>query len=143
LEWEAAVKPRSPSGARVSAWEIMRRKVPRVASEIARRLLEAGRVTEAWSAINAVNESRPGWIPFEWEEMRLNVMEALGNKDEAQVFRWHCFERALNSAHLRAYLKRLPDFDDLETEERAMSCALRFPKHSWCPGPRWIRPRPS
>ena len=54
-------------------------------------------------------------------------MEALGNKDEAQVFRWQCFERTLNSAHLRAYLKRLPDFDDLEAEERAMSYALRFP----------------
>jgi hypothetical protein len=80
-----------------------------------------------WSAINAVNENRPGWIPFEWEEIRLNVMEALGNKDEAQCFRWQCFERTLKSAHLRAYLKRLPDFDDLETEERAMSYALRFP----------------
>jgi hypothetical protein len=60
------------------------RTVPRVASEIARRLLKAGRAKEAWIAINAVNESRPGWIPFEWEEIRLNVMEALGSKDEAQ-----------------------------------------------------------
>ena len=67
-------------------------------SELDGRLLEAGRAKEAWSAINAVNESRPGWIPFEWEEIRLNVMEALGNKDEAQVFRWQCFERTLNSA---------------------------------------------
>jgi hypothetical protein len=64
---------------------------------------------------------------LEWEEIRLNVMEALGNKDEAQGFRWECFERALNSAHLRTYLKRLPDFDDLEAEERAMFYALRFP----------------
>ena len=75
-------------------------------------------------------------------------MEALGNKDEAQAFRWQCFERTLNSAHLRAYLKRLPDFDDLEAEERAMSYALGFRTyirrwHSWYPGPRWIRPRPS
>ena len=54
-------------------------------------------------------------------------MEALGRQDEAQAFRWQCFERALNTAHLRAYLKRLPDFEDLEAEERAMSYALRFP----------------
>jgi uncharacterized protein DUF6880 len=101
--------------------------VPRVAAEIARRLLEAGRAKEAWSAINAVDENRPSWIPFEWEEVRLDVMEALGHKDEAQAFRWQCFERALNSAHLRAYLKRLPDFDDLEAEERAMSYTLRYP----------------
>jgi hypothetical protein len=54
-------------------------------------------------------------------------MEALGRKDEAQAFRWQCFERTLNSAHLRAHLKRLPDFDDVEAEERAMSYAVRFP----------------
>ena len=101
--------------------------VPRVAAEIARRLLEAGRAKEAWSAINAVDEKRPGWIPFEWEETRLDVMEALGRKDEAQAFRWQCFERALNSAHLRAYLRVLPDFEDLEAEERAMSSASVFP----------------
>jgi Family of unknown function (DUF6880) len=101
--------------------------VPRVAAGIARRLLEACRATEAWSAINAVDEKRPGWIPFEWEETRLDVMEALGRKDEAQAFRWQCFERALNSGHLRAYLKGLPDFEDLEAEERAMSYASGFP----------------
>ena len=104
-----------------------KRQVPRVAAEIARRLLEAGRAKEAWSAINAVDEKRPGWIPFEWEETRLDVMEALGRKDEAQAFRWQCFERALNSAHLRAYLRVLPDFEDLEAEERAMSYASGFP----------------
>jgi len=103
------------------------RTVPRVASEIARRLLEAGRVKEAWSAIDAIEENRPGWIPIEWEETRLDVMEALGRKDEAQGFRWECFEQSLNSAHLRAYLKRLPDFEDFEAEERAMLFVRRFP----------------
>jgi hypothetical protein len=88
--------------------------VPRVAAEIARRLLAANRANEAWKAINAIDENRPGWIPFEWEEVRLDVMEALARKDEAQTFRWQCFERTLNSAHLRAYLKRMPDFDDVE-----------------------------
>jgi hypothetical protein len=101
------------------------RTVPRVAAEIARRLLQAGRAKEAWSAINAVDEHGPGWIPFDWEEVRLDVMETLGRKDEAQAFRWQCFERTLNSAHLRAYLKRLPDFDDLEAEERAISYTLK------------------
>ena len=101
--------------------------VPRVAAEIARRLLEAGRAEEAWSAINAVDEKRPGWIPFEWEEVRLEVMEAFGRKVDAQAFRWQCFERTLNSDHLRAYLKRMPDFEEIEAEERAMSYALGFP----------------
>src|SRR5215470_6710792 len=60
------------------------RTVPLVASEIARRLLNAGRFEEAWKAINAVDESKPGWIPFEWEEVRLEVMEALGRNADAQ-----------------------------------------------------------
>jgi hypothetical protein len=101
--------------------------VPSVASEIARRLLHAGRLKEAWTAINAIDESKCGWIPFEWEEVRLAVMEALGRSEDAQRFRWQCFERGLNSDHLRAFLKKLPDFDDLEADERAMSHALKFP----------------
>ena len=52
--------------------------------------------------------------------MRLDVMEALGLKDEAQAFRLECFERMLNSTHLRAYLERLPDFDDVEAESKAL-----------------------
>jgi hypothetical protein len=73
------------------------RTVPSVASEIARRLLNTGRLEEAWTAINAIDESKPGWIPFEWEEVRLDVMEALGRKDDAQSFRWQCFERRLTA----------------------------------------------
>jgi hypothetical protein len=103
------------------------RTVPTVASEIARKLFSAGRLEEAWIAINAIDEGRCGWIPFEWEEVRLEVMEALGRSEDAQRFRWQCFERGLNSGHLRAFLKRLPDFDDLEAEERATSYVLKFP----------------
>jgi hypothetical protein len=124
------------------------KNVPRVAAEIAQRLLKAGRAGEAWSAINTVDEKRLGWIPFEWEQVRLDVMEALGRNEEAQAFRWQCFERTLSIAHLRAYLKRLPDFEDLEAEERAMSYALKSSNvHQalafWCRGPLWTRPRPS
>jgi hypothetical protein len=100
---------------------------PAIAAEIAQRLLKAGRTEEAWSAINAV-EQRSGWIPFEWEQVRVEVMEALGRKEEAQAFRWSCFERTLNDEHLRDYLKRLPEFEDIEAEERAMVTALGFPE---------------
>jgi hypothetical protein len=103
------------------------RHVPSVAVEIARRLLAAGRAKEAWAAINAVDQDRPGWIPFEWEQIRIEVLEALGRADEAQAFRWACFEHSLHPEHLRSYLKRLPDFDDLEAEERAIAHALAHP----------------
>ena len=97
------------------------RTVPTVAAEIAQRLLDAGRAEEAWAAINAAATDRIGDIPFEWQETRLAVMEALGMAEEAQAFRWGCFQRFFDATHLRDYLKRLPDFDDMETEERALA----------------------
>jgi hypothetical protein len=102
--------------------------VPKVAAEIAQRLLDAGRAEEAWDAINAAATERQGYVPYEWEETRLAVMEALGKDKEAQAFRWHCFEKHLNSTHLREHLKRLPDFNDIEAEERALSCAHASPR---------------
>lgn len=101
--------------------------VPAVATKIAGRLLAAGRIEEAWSAIDAVDENRSNWIPIEWEKMRIEILDALGRGEDAKQFQWACFERALNADHLRAYLKRLPEFDDLEVEEQAMQCALQFP----------------
>jgi hypothetical protein len=102
------------------------KSAPAIAVKIAERLLKAGRAQEAWSAINAVDQKHRGWIPYEWEDMRLQVMEALGRTKEAQAFRWQCFERTLSSAHLRAYLKRLPEFDDIEAEQRAIATAMKF-----------------
>ena len=46
--------------------------------------------------------------------------------EEAQAFRWGCFQRFFDASHLRDYLKRLPDFEDVEAEERA----LRFVRAS-------------
>jgi hypothetical protein len=102
------------------------RSVPRVAAEIAQRLLAAGRAEEAWTAINAIDEDRPGWIPLEWEQTRIDVLEALGRSEDAQAFRWTCFERSLNASHLREFLKRIPDFDDIGAEERALAHALGY-----------------
>ena len=95
--------------------------VPAVAAEIAQRLLDAGRAQEAWAAINAAAADRIGHTPFEWQQTRLAVMEALGMDEEAQAFRWGCFQKFLDATHLRDYLKRLPDFDDMEMEERALA----------------------
>ena len=102
------------------------RTVPAVATEIAGRLLSAGRVEEAWDAINVVDEDRRGWIPFEWEQRKIDILEKLGRGDEAKQFQWSCFERSLNPHHLRSYLKRLPDFEDADAEEQAMVHALQY-----------------
>jgi len=103
------------------------RKVPKIAAHIAQRLLAAGRPEEALKIIEATvhrKASSRDWPEFEWEDARIDVLEALGRADEAQAVRWSCFERFLSAPHLRAYLKRLPDFDDIEAEERALDYAL-------------------
>jgi hypothetical protein len=102
------------------------RKVPKIAAEIARRLLVAGRTKEAWQAIESAEHRRSGWPDFEWEDGRIEVLDALGRGDEAQAARLSCFERFLSARHLRAYLKQLPDFDDVEAEERALGHAERY-----------------
>src|SRR5215472_6108241 len=111
----------------IEQYEEETRRVPKIAGEIARRLLSAGRAREAWQTIETTKQRRGNgswdWPDFEWEDARIDVLEALGRADDAQAARWGCFERSLSSTHLRAYLKRLPDFDDVEAEKKAFDCA--------------------
>ena len=104
------------------------RKVREFAAGIARRLLKADRAEEALAALNEAVADRRDWSPrdFDWEDARIDALEALGRPDEAQRVRWGCFERSLSAPHLRAYLKRLRDFDDMETEEKALDRVLGF-----------------
>lgn len=104
----------------ISQYDEEARTVPAIAAEIARRLLVAGRVDEALRAVEAAVHRRSDWPDFNWEDARIEVLDALGRGDDAQTARWSCFKRALSLEHLRAYLSRLPDFDDVEAEERAL-----------------------
>ena len=103
------------------------RKVPQIAAQIAHRLLKAGRVDEAWAAINAADPGGGDRDEYDWEETRIGILNAMGRQDEAQSFRWQCFTQSLSLDHLRAYLKQLPDFEDVEAEERAMRHVIGFP----------------
>ena len=67
------------------------------------------------------------WVSEEWQAARLDVLEALGRADEAQAFRLECFQRSLKADHLRAYLKRLADFDDVEAEDKAVAYVMAYP----------------
>lgn len=98
---------------------------PGAAIDSATRLLNAGRTAEALQLLLKVaTEDRK---LFEWEAAFIAALEALGRTDEAQTLRWMSFERTLNVSHLRAYLKRMPDFDDMEAEEHALSHAAAYP----------------
>jgi len=109
----------------VAQYDERTRKVPKIAAQITRRLLAAGRAEEAWRTIEAAEHRQSGWPDFDWEDARIDALEALARGDEAQAARWSCFERSLSAPHLRDYLKRLPDFDDFEAEERALAHAER------------------
>ena len=104
------------------------RKVREVAAGIGSRLLKAGRAEEALAALKEAGSDCHGWTPrdFDWEDARIDALEALGRADDAQRVRWGCFERSLSAPHLRAYLRGLPDFDDMEAEEKALDHVLGF-----------------
>lgn len=111
------------------------RKTPLVSAEIARRLLEAGRAEDALATLHAGPPSDKGGRHQSsleeraaWEEAMLDALEATGHHDEAQKRRWAEFERTLSIPRLRAYLKGLPDFDDVEAEDQAKAVAKRFPQ---------------
>ena len=121
----------------IAQYDAEMRKKPTIAAAIARRLLAANRAAEAMQAIDAAEDrsgGREDWDDYvvlrdsEWEDARIETLEAMGRHADAQQQRWTCFERWLSAEHLRAYLERLPDFDDLEAEERALDHARNFKK---------------
>ncbi|EKM98106.1 DUF6880 family protein [Acidocella sp. MX-AZ02] len=118
----------------ITQYDVKTRKVPVIAAKIAQRLLAAGRLEEAWSAIEAAvprPHAREDRLEVEWEDARIAVLEAMGHATQAQDARWRCFERALSPAHLRDYLKRLADFDDVEAEQKVLDLVKKhdhFPR---------------
>jgi hypothetical protein len=116
------------------------RKRPSVAAGIGRRLLDVGRADEAVAILEAAPpKKRPGrddlddfmglgWDgpDADWESVYIDALDATGKTEQAQRLRWAAFEERLSVDRLRAYLKALPDFDDVLAEERAMEHALGF-----------------
>jgi hypothetical protein len=95
-------------------------RFPKIAAEISRRLVAAGRADEALQIVEAAERGQPGRPEFEWEDARIAALDALSRSEDAQAARWSCFEQFLSEQHLREHLKRLPDFDDIEAETRAL-----------------------
>lgn len=115
---------------------------PDIAADIARRLLDAGRIAEARAALEVPLAPSPlnrrwtfGHNPKNgalrltpaWEAVSIDVLDAEGNRQEAQDLRWSLFERDLSAPVLRDYLSRLPDFDDVEALDRAFVHASSHP----------------
>ena len=97
-----------------------------LAGDIAERLVAHGRAAEALAWLDRAPTRHEG-EEFVLADLRIAALDALGRKADAQALRWAAFERWLSAAHLRAYLRGLPDFDDVEAEDRAMAHALAHP----------------
>lgn len=102
---------------------------PRFASEIALRLIRAGRAEEALSYLDRAPPSTENrqFGQAEWTDARIAALDAVQRTDEAQALRMAIFQAQLSSAHLRAYLDRLPDFEDVEAEDQALGAVTGHP----------------
>ena len=100
---------------------------PAIAAGIAERLLGIQRAEEAMAVLaGAEAKSQNGGHWPDWLRVKIDALDALGRTDEAQTERWAVFERTLSPEYLRAYLKRLPDFDDDEAEGRALTHVQQY-----------------
>ncbi|CCE03191.1 DUF6880 family protein [Bradyrhizobium sp. STM 3809] len=107
------------------------RRRSEIAAYVGQRLLAAGRAGEALQVLDAAELRNPSRPDPDWQEARIQVLDGLGRNEEAQAARWACFARRLDAKQLRAHLKRLPDFDDVEAERRALDHAEQFPQLIW------------
>ena len=105
------------------------------APAVARRLTAAGKAAQA---VRYLEEARAAEtrvrVSFNtdymmvvgepsYEEALTAALDASGAADKAQALRWRAFDERLAVQPLRDYLKRLPDFDDIEAEEKAFEVA--------------------
>ena len=114
----------------IAQYTAQQQRFPRIAAEIAERLLAAGRAVEALRFLVEGAPKPTAWPEMDWETTHIATLEALGRDDDAQQARWNCFARCLSSDLLRAYLAKCPAFEDGEAEERAIALAMAYPNLS-------------
>jgi hypothetical protein len=108
---------------------------PEVAAQVAQRFLASGqleaarRVLEGAVKPSLFRRGRAGSPEpdFDWESAWIDYLDAAGRTDEAQAARWASFERTLSPERGKAFTRRLPDFEDVEAEERIFATATAHP----------------
>ncbi|MEP0048324.1 MAG: DUF6880 family protein [Roseobacter sp.] len=100
----------------------LRRK--NIAAEVATLMLAENAPDKALVALNDAGGTDG---QAAWDNAMIATLTAPNKPDDAQALRWACFERDLSAPHLREYLKGLPDFEDVEAEDRARNYTLSYP----------------
>lgn len=103
-----------------------------IAPDVARRLMDAGRLDEA---LGIITRARAAEAAKSFSASREDLDDALedclhrmGRLDALKAQLWARFEASLHPGSLRRYLKLLPDFEDIEAEEKALSQAESHPR---------------
>lgn len=120
---QAVAQARGDVDGYIAQFSERERQMPRIAAGIARKLLKAGRPSDALQAIEQGTPQRTGWPVLDWEDARIAVLQAVGRLEDAQAARWDCFTQTLQGSYLKDYLHELPDFEDVEAEQRAIALA--------------------
>ena len=101
-----------------------------IAPDVARRLLDAGRVDEAFEIVTRARATEAGksfrMFRYDLDEVYEECLERQGKTDELKAHLWGAFEQTLSAPSLRKYLKLLPDFDDIDAEEAALDFAETY-----------------
>ncbi|SMF89940.1 hypothetical protein SAMN02982917_6903 [Azospirillum oryzae] len=86
--------------------------------DICERLIEAGRVADALTRVEAA--AVPGHRRWEVDDLHIRLLELLGRQGDAQAVRWRMFSNSLSEHTLRAYLAHLPS----DEHERVRAAAV-------------------
>ena len=115
------------AGAYIAQYSETDMRQPGIAAEVATLQLENG---DAQSALDTLLNADLEAAPTDqntWDTAYIATLTALGQTDAAQDHRWQCFEDTLSPAHLRDYLKQLPDFEDVTAEDNAKAYVQAYP----------------
>ncbi|MEP1201636.1 DUF6880 family protein [Tateyamaria sp.] len=99
---------------------------PDIAAEVAQLLLSQGQANDALKTLTGADLAGRALGQEDWDAAYTTCLIALDRVDEVQTHRWERFNKSLNPDLLREYLKVLPDFDDIEAEDKAKAKALDF-----------------
>jgi hypothetical protein len=98
-----------------------------IAAEVAFLLLLQDRAHEALELLRDADPDASYIEQVAWDDACIACLLALGQTEDAQEHRWSSFLETLNVEHLCDYLKGLPDFDDVDAEDRAKAHVLEYP----------------
>ena len=102
-----------------------------IAPDVARRLIDAGRLEEALGVIQRASAAEEGksfrTSRYELDEVYEDCLQRMGMLDDLKNHLWATFQQTLYAGSLRKYLKLLPDFEDIEAEEKARAFAETYP----------------